>query len=831
MNQYAPPIYLEMFYALFDGRVHVLTHVVTVSVLVLASALLALLVYPFTRRLLLPPPKDDFIAKRLPWRKLLGDGTTLLCERGGLTRIYAIAGVEAFLSDADHRMALVKARREAWNALAQHAPLITVVTARTKAPVPLPDGYKNPVIRKIMELYYAALTTTYRTTQAIIVTVPKPPSQEDANRILSDIHTTIQTKFRPFGPALMGPKAKNPDHRPLTFLAGLISPITRPRPAAVGEDAVCSMFQDRIAFAKRGGAFKVRNGPKRRYGWIISIKTPGERLDDNMILELGQLQAEAYISHILTPWHNGRRHEVRKALDTKRKRAAMGRSEAVELDINDAFDHVEKAVDGQVGEQVTLWDYNIVMTVLHESPTELERIVDSIHAIVAEYGGTAVREGSAAYAAWWSQWAEERTMQWPRIWLFNSEELSVLIPLEGAPLGTANCDWGPGPTIVLPTYGKSSYMFQFHVRGPNRTSRAAASAFVIGPTEAGKTTTLSILLGATTRFNNHRVFSTDRYDGLKIWTDAIGGRTVTFDENVSNVGLNPFDSEHSALNSTFLKSWLAGITDTASTSAEYAHIDQLVENSFKLLPDRRLRSLRACIAGGLLNPRSPVTPRIARWIDPKSIKGNLFNAQHDTLDLSDCIWTNLDLTHLYKDDDLASAVIPYLAYRIETSLAARKTTACIFLDEATPILKHPLMAEWFAIAHREHRKRGIAWISAFQDIPALADLGIMKLVEGGQVQTMFFLPNPAADAKQYAIFGLNEREFSFIKTGGWGLSHGMLIKRYAHSNRESVVVNTDFTALGAYLTLTANDDASKLRMFNAKDEAGHDWLDRYLNAA
>jgi type IV secretion system protein VirB4 len=841
----------SLFSLLFSHTIPTATYTWLSTTMLTGASLSAGMVLRSLRHRLIPRPVDNFIGWRMPFRSLDSDGATIVNADGSLTRLYHITGIDSFMKPVAIRGHLIHERRETFNMLATYNASLTVFRVRTKSEPPPAPTYPNPVIQTLFERYYANYKLTHENRTILLVNIPAPNRRREVVEAqLKTINEEIMARLHRFRPTLLHAANPNPAMRPLATLAALLNPIHRPGVAGPA-DLQWSLFSDRWQWAKNGGLIRFVNGQQVRYGCVVSIRQFNGSINENMSQQLEKLPCEAIIAQAFKPVGQDRL-ELRTAMKLKRDRSLIGQNETARDNINVSFDELDAQVTGattSATERNMIWTYNMVVVLFSEIVTvidprnpendpaanralrQLDHMAEQAQRILSDHQCAGVREGQASYGAWYALWARSMNGYQPREWWLTSDQAAHSISFEATPTGYRNCDWGDGPPIQVPTYTGSSHAVQFHVGPRQEASRSTAHGMIIGPTEAGKTTTMTMLLAGTTRFPNHRVFCTDRQYGLEIFTKAVDGRYITFDGDVSP-HLNPLDIDDPGQHVGFLVPWLARILDIEHTDPLYAEIAQFVDDLYALLPDRDAnRTLRtvASAKAGLIKTGSQLAERFLPWTDPGTPQGQTFNAKRDTLDAAfgDNQWVTFDFTDLYQNVALTRAVIPYIAYKIAATLRKHRQTACIFLDEATSVLSDAAMLDWFRTMHREYRKRGIAVLSAFQDIPSLHRLGIMDLVEASLIQTIFFLPNPQANDDHYKPFKLTEREMDFIRTG-WQLPRGLLLKRYATHNTTSVALNVDFSGIGEMIKIMASDDQSRNKVELLHQRHGPKFLQYYL---
>jgi type IV secretory pathway VirB4 component len=169
-------------------------------------------------------------------------------------------------------------------------------------------------------------------------------------------------------------------------------------------------------------------------------------------------------------------------------------------------------------------------------------------------------------------------------------------------------------------------------------------------------------------------------------------------------------------------------------------------------------------------------------------------------------------------------------HRIQSTISELKAPALIFIDETEPIVRHPIFRSYFMQMLQEYRKRRAAVISAFQRPEAIMQAGLGEAIRG-QAQTTFFFQNPQAQEREYADWGLTEREWDYIKgklSIAKNLKRSVLMKR---ATGESIIIDTDLGALGPLIRIFYSDEPSRGLAEKLIQQHGPDWLAIYLDAA
>jgi type IV secretory pathway VirB4 component len=145
------------------------------------------------------------------------------------------------------------------------------------------------------------------------------------------------------------------------------------------------------------------------------------------------------------------------------------------------------------------------------------------------------------------------------------------------------------------------------------------------------------------------------------------------------------------------------------------------------------------------------------------------------------------------------------------------------------VVKHPIFRNYFMQMLQEYRKKSSAIISAFQRPEAIVQAGLGEAIRG-QAQTTFFFQNPQAQEREYADWGLTDREWAYIKgklPSARGMRYSVLMKR---ATGESVILDNNLSALGPLIRVFYSDQASRSLAEQLMRDAGPDWLNIYLDS-
>jgi type IV secretion/conjugal transfer VirB4 family ATPase len=783
--------------------------------MILGGGAFTALSVPAVARFVLPPPRDTRLADHLPFDRLNGDGRTLSCRDGTLVQCLVVEGRDiTFLSLAE-REALFRLRKNWLDAMAEMGVTVRGILLRERAAEGLDDCFEQDLLKTMSHHWNASFSSTFRHRQVIALSL-SGKGRTVGERLQEASETTLQL-LAPYKPRMMCDGGAEDTH--LMALWGfLASPLSRPRPAGAHREISELIATDIVEFTGEQGLIRFRRGDQEKCVAVIGLRRFGDHVDEQMVADLGGLDCEFVLLNLVEPWSKAMAalkvaQENRMSMVTRFSAAA-----------SEQYDAAMEIIEGLDETRASLASYALTLFLIADGPEQLALLDGEVRKICAAYGAASVREGAAAQASWFSLFPGYQP--WPRSYRLFSSNIACHLTFDRAPAGQSNCDWGEGPLAMFRTLGGTSYAFQLHVSAERD---AVAHAVCIGPTGSGKTTLMSFLAGMALRHPRLRAYIFDRYQGAFVFTTAVGGSYVNLTTGGSALapcGLNPFQCADTPENRAFLRLWLRAISgcEDSDSLEEIALAVQSLFDSSVPMAERSLTVLfEPCFSSAM-----PLKRQLQKWVDP-SAYGAMFNAPCDTLDMRSSRLVSFDMTDIFKDELLTQATLSYLMHRIQATIGEANAPAFIFIDETEPMLRNPQFRTYYLTMLQEYRKRGAAVISAFQRPEAIAQAGMSEAIRG-QCQTMFFFPNPQAKAEDYADWSLTDSEWAYIK-GSLPLSRrlrrSVLVKR---AGGESVVLDTDLSALGPLLKIFASGRESVAAAAELQRRFGNDWVEHYLAA-
>lgn len=741
---------------------------------------------------LMPLPKETRLVDFMPFGEMLPDKKTIATKRGDLIQIVRISGAELQVTNENEHHGLFTARRTWLSQVAERKARIRLFTVRSAIKPGALLKHPIPYMAKLAEKWEKGFEkSSFHTDHYAVISVEK-----EVGRVgLEEAVALTLASLQPFRPSLL---TAEKGESPLKILGRLASPISRPSPKFIsGANVSEQITSDIVEFADdQTGLITWNSGPKKLYQAVIGVKTWGDYTEEKMLADLASLPFEYVVYHFIEPLNRA------KATATVDIQYRLARTTLISESAQNQFDAISEIIAGGSEDTQVLCNYGLNIIVDADSPEELDKRLNSINTIAAQYEVTTVREGAVSQAIWWSQFPTYDTL--PRPWKPLAANVATLLAMQRNHKGAERSVWGPSPVTVLKTATGSPYNFVFHDMSDPGNKEPLGHMLVIGPSGSGKTLTVSWMAMMAMRHPELRVFFFDRFYGTEVVTRLCGGNYVRFDD--ASCAMNPLQMELTPQNRDYLNTWLkliTGLTDEAS-SEEFGQALDMLE--YMPTADRNLKKIWSTAFA----PDSPARAAIRPWISDNQ-HGKVFCAGEDSMDLGSRM-TAFDFTNILNDertDNLGPAVVSYAMHRTMDVSVNKGYPALYFVDETAPLLRNEFFAAKFAAGLQEGRKLGQVFICAFQRPNAIEETPHAQTIIG-QCATQIFFRNVRAKASDFKIFNLTGPEEDFVLGRSHGhLNRAFLLRRMSETGGvESVIIDSDMSILGDGLQSFASGNAS-----------------------
>ena len=342
--------------------------------------------------------------------------------------------------------------------------------------------------------------------------------------------------------------------------------------------------------------------------------------------------------------------------------------------------------------------------------------------------------------------------------LITTQNLADMLPTNTIWTGS---DYAPCPLypegspalMYCVTTGNSPFRLNLHVRDLGHT-------LMIGPTGAGKSTALALLIAQLRRYKGMQIFAFDKGYSLYPLTKACGGLHFAIASDSDKLQFCPLQFLDTRSDIAWAQEWIETILSLNGVETGPGERLKITKTLTLMSQDKENRRLSDFV--GLID-----VPRIKEAMQAYTIDGpmgELLDAESDGLALSPfTVFENEELMNM--GDKWALPILLYLFYRIEKSLHGQP--AWIFLDEAWILLGHPVfrekIREWFKV----NRKKNCSIFMATQSLSDAFNSSILDVIVESTA-TKIYLPNIYARNEGFAEFytkmGLNSRQIEIISS-------------------------------------------------------------------
>lgn len=407
--------------------------------------------------------------------------------------------------------------------------------------------------------------------------------------------------------------------------------------------------------------------------------------------------------------------------------------------------------------------------------------------------------------------------------LINTMNLADLMPTSSiwTGLDEAPCPMYPPMSPALMhcvTQGATPFRLNLHVRD-------VGHSFIFGPTGAGKSTHLGILVAQMRRYANMSVYVFDKgmsmyplAAGIRAQTQGVSGRHFTVAADDSRLAFCPMQFLETKGDRAWMMEWVdtvLALNGLNTTPAQRNEIGNAILN-MHASGGRTLSEFTVTIQDEAIRDA-------LKQYTVDGTMGHLLDAEEDGLTLSD--FTVFEIEELMNlGDKYALPVLLYLFRRIERSLKGQPTA--IVLDEAWLMLGHPVfrakIREWLKVM----RKANCLVLMATQSLSDASNSGILDVIVESTASKIF-LPNIYArdedTAALYRRMGLNARQVEIIATA-------VPKQQYYYVSEQGRRLYE--LALGplAMAFVGATDKESIAEIRNLEHRHGHGWVPHWLES-
>ncbi|WP_395336845.1 conjugal transfer protein TrbE [Novosphingobium sp. BL-8H] len=551
----------------------------------------------------------------------------------------------------------------------------------------------------------------------------------DSGELLTFLHATISDRPHP---------VRVPD-TPM-YLDGLIvdTPLTGGLEPLLGDRHLRTISVLGFPPLSRPGLLDALNQQSFPYRWV------------SRFIAMDKAEATKVLTSLRRQWFN-----KRKSL-TAMLREVLYNSPAQLLD-SDADNKVvdaDLALQALGGDHVAFGYLTTTITVSDVRRDVVEGRMRQIERILGGLGFTTIRERVNAVEAWLSSLPGQvyANVRQPLVHTLN---LAHLMPLSSVWAGPAeNAHLRGSPLLHARTSGSTPFRLSTHVGD-------VGHMFVAGPTGAGKSVLLALMILQFRRYAGSQVYIFDKGLSARAAVLACGGAHHALGLGADagqGLAFQPLREIDDVSKRAWAAEWIVALLGQENVIVTPDIKDQVWS---------ALTSLSTAPAGertitGLVLLLQSNALRTA--LSPYTIEGpygRLLDASESPLHFADvqCFETEALMGHA----GVIAPVLTYLFHRLEERFDGRPTL--LVLDEAWIFLDHPLFAarirEWLKVL----RKRNVSVLFATQSLSDIANSPIAPAILESCPQRIL-LPNDRAIEPQsreiYERFGLNARQVELI---------------------------------------------------------------------
>ncbi|MBU1586282.1 MAG: hypothetical protein KKE44_26495 [Proteobacteria bacterium] len=336
--------------------------------------------------------------------------------------------------------------------------------------------------------------------------------------------------------------------------------------------------------------------------------------------------------------------------------------------------------------------------------------------------------------------------------------LSDILPTTSIWAGLRHCPHpefpiGTPSLMHASTEGITPFRFNLHVGDVGHT-------LIFGPTGAGKSTLIGLILAQFRAFKNAKVYAFDKGYSLYTLTKGVEGDHYDLAGKSSQLQFSPLKNIDSAQDFQWAVDWVSILVQLQLKRDTTPQETGDIVEAMKLLKESDMRSLTDF---KVLLQNTDLRNCIDSYTG-QGVLGDMLDNEEDNLSLSD--FSIFELEHLMRlDEKYMLPVLLYIFHRIENDLDGNPTV--LSLDEGWIVLGNNTfrekLKEWLKVL----RKRNCSVVFATQSISDAVNSGIIDVLDESCF-TKVFLPNSSAknetSARHYMGLGLNSAELNIVST-------------------------------------------------------------------
>lgn len=356
--------------------------------------------------------------------------------------------------------------------------------------------------------------------------------------------------------------------------------------------------------------------------------------------------------------------------------------------------------------------------------------------------------------------------------LLSTQNLSNIIPLSSAWQGNAYNDFtretcgSSVPLCICSTSYGTPFFLNLNVRDVGHT-------FIFGPTGAGKSTLMSLLMAQATKYPDANIICIDKQLSSRAFMVAAGG--VYIEPGKDAVAFqplselkNPDECDAETYNESLLwcQQFIEGLLAQQNIDCTPA-MSKVITDTLRLVSQKPTKDLTTFQQYATYQDPNNGENTIRLGVEPYCDGGQfgaIFDAGETNMNLSKLMTIEMGSLMRLSEKAVAPAlmyIFRYLEKLWNVPHGAKQPLTFLFLDEAWLYLQHPIFAKFIQEWLRTLRKKKVFCIFATQEVSAASKSALKETIDQ-QCLTKIYLADESATnpalAQSYMDFGLTESE-------------------------------------------------------------------------